>query len=218
MFNQPNFSTILQEKYQLHFIDFPGHGSLASASGEQTFSMGLFEQYVLNYMEDHQIAESSFFGFSMGGYVAIKLALSHPEKVKKVMTLGTKFFWTEEEGKKEAAKLSLEFLLAKAPHFIESLKKIHGEENIQQVLTKTQDLLLSLGHYDELPEERLKEIKIPLHLCVGDRDDMAGAYNTLKAFQSLPKDLRKLTVFPATKHNFEFFPPEKLANYILHHW
>ena len=45
-------------------------------------------------------------GHSMGGYVALKLALKRPELVDRIITLGTKFNWTPEVAAKEVKMLN----------------------------------------------------------------------------------------------------------------
>ena len=41
----------------------------------------------------------------MGGYVALHLALHHPERVQRIVTLGTKFRWDPVTAEREAARL-----------------------------------------------------------------------------------------------------------------
>ncbi len=52
-------------------LDFPGHGS---ASSTEPFSMRLFADSVLKFMDEKNAAQADIFGYSMGGYVALWLA------------------------------------------------------------------------------------------------------------------------------------------------
>jgi pimeloyl-ACP methyl ester carboxylesterase len=52
-------------------------------------------------LQKENIQSAHVFGFSMGGYVALSLALKKPELFKSIMTLGTKLDWRPEQAEKE---------------------------------------------------------------------------------------------------------------------
>src|SRR6478672_5186908 len=81
----------LKDKYTLHTINFSGHGG--EAFPNEPFSMELFANDVLHYMQQNNIEQVNIFGYSMGGYVAMYLAKHHPQKINKLITLATKFHW-----------------------------------------------------------------------------------------------------------------------------
>src|SRR5262245_23477139 len=94
---------LLSDAFEIHALDFPGHGGNEIPS--EPFSIPLFTESVLGYMDVKEIRDAFIFGYSMGGYVALSLAINYPERVRKVFTLATKFEWTEEIAMRETAQL-----------------------------------------------------------------------------------------------------------------
>src|SRR5689334_18463481 len=77
----------LASRYRIHVPEFPGHGQTVS---EEAFSIELFVSYLVDYCKTEKLERVSIFGYSMGGYVALTLALQHPELIEKIITLATK--------------------------------------------------------------------------------------------------------------------------------
>ena len=95
-------SHLLSSKFNVYSLDFDGHGS--KVSGKE-FSMELFKNNVVDFILEHGIEKTHVFGFSMGGYVALNLAKTHPHLISNIVTLGTKFNWSQEAAEKgERAK------------------------------------------------------------------------------------------------------------------
>jgi pimeloyl-ACP methyl ester carboxylesterase len=46
-------------------------------------------------MQQNQLENAAIFGYSMGGYAGMYLAKYFPERVSKLLTLATKFYWDE---------------------------------------------------------------------------------------------------------------------------
>ena len=65
----------LQESYQVHILDFTGHGQAPDT--DAPFSMKLFATNVLDYLDRNKLEKTNLFGYSMGGYVAMYLAKHH---------------------------------------------------------------------------------------------------------------------------------------------
>src|SRR6186713_1930532 len=85
------FSPLLKNDFDARAIHFSGHGGSAIPSEGYTFD--LFTRDMLNYADAHKIDKLNLFGFSMGGYAALYFAKLYPHRVRKIMTLNTKFHW-----------------------------------------------------------------------------------------------------------------------------
>ena len=68
----------LSRHYEVHTLDLRNHGA-SFWSNDTTFTA--MSEDVLDYIEHHQLAGTAVLGHSMGGKVAMALALAHPEKV-----------------------------------------------------------------------------------------------------------------------------------------
>lgn len=193
--------------YDVHVLNFDGHGG--SAIPSELFSMEMFRNSILNYMEENSISAAHFFGYSMGGYVALSLAAEFPERVKSVLTLATKFDWNEITASAEMKKLEPDIISDKVPEFAEILRQRHAPENWKVVVMKTRDFIASLG-IKPLQERDFKKIKCKVRIVVGDRDKMVSVIESLKVYSHLSSG--SLMVLPETSHPFELVDANKIIN------
>lgn len=199
-------ASLLNTAFELHTPDFSGHGGKAFPGSP--FSIELFANDVLNWMQENKIAIIDIFGYSMGGYVALYLAKHHPSRVGKVFTLATKFNWNPEGAAKEAAMLNPEKIAEKVPAFAKALEQKHGE-NWKTVLTKTAAMMLALGSSPSLSLTDLADIQQRVLISVGDKDKMVTLEETITAYRALTN--AQLLVLPQTQHPFEKVNAERIA-------
>ena len=162
---------LLAPHFRVHAFNFSGHGNNPT---DQEFSMELFQEDVLRFMKDNSLASASIFGYSMGGYVALKLAKEYPEKVQKMMTLGTKVQWDSETAEKEVRLLNPEKMVEKIPQFVEVLKKEHGSTTWKTLVTKTAEMMHGLGNGKAIDSESFKTIETEVLVCLGTEDIMVS--------------------------------------------
>ncbi|RDV13064.1 alpha/beta hydrolase [Pontibacter diazotrophicus] len=196
----------LQERFKVHTLDFTGHGGRPLP--QEPFSMQLFVQDILRLLEEKEISSTHIFGYSMGGYAALSLAQQHPQCVKSVFTLATKFSWSPETAAKEIKLLNPEKIAEKVPAFAQALATRHHPQDWKQVMHKTAEMMLYLGEQPDLTSDVLPQIQVPVHLAVGDQDNMVSVEETLWAYRQLPK--AQLQVLPATRHPLEAVSVDKL--------
>ncbi|HSH03204.1 MAG TPA: alpha/beta hydrolase [Anaerolineae bacterium] len=75
-------------RYRVYALDFWGFGDSAK-SNVDTFRLKSYVGMVYQFMETLGIQASPIFGHSMGGTVALKFALTHPERIQKVAIVGS---------------------------------------------------------------------------------------------------------------------------------
>lgn len=200
------------DRQRTHAFDFPGHGSAPFPTSD--FSIELFAEATLREMEQLGVARVSIFGYSMGGYVGLWLARHHPEKIDRVMTLGTKIDWHPEGAAREVAMLDPEMIDRKVPEFGRTLRKRHGEGRWQEVLGRTATMMTNLGDAPELSAEDFAAIERPVRMMVGDRDRMVTIEETLGAWRLLPQG--ELAILPNTPHPLEKVDQPLLLSQINH--
>lgn len=205
-----NMLTDLNEGKRVIGTDFSGHGS--KADDTIVFSMDVFindiHQQMLHYNKD----KISILGYSMGGYVAMYFAYLYPEKVEKVVTIGTRYVWTAEIAAREIKMLDADKMALKIPAFAQTLQKRHGTYNWKRVVENTAQFLLQLGNHNYLNEEILQQIKVPTLLISGDRDVMAPLEDTVSTYRLLQQG--SLAVLPNTVHAIESIDNLQLCNAI----
>lgn len=190
---------LLAADYTVHVLNFRGHGGVAIP--EAPFSITAFTEDVLCYLDQHQLQQVDIFGYSMGGYVALNLALQHPERVGRILTLATKFNWSPETAAKEVKMLQPEKVQEKVPAFATALAERHKPAEWQEVMRRTAAMMLQLGSHPLLTEDTLPRILAPVRVSVGDRDQMVSQQETAWAYRLLPNG--SLLVLPDTSHPLE---------------
>lgn len=185
--SQAQFESLKQglaPHFRVHVFNFPGHGG---NSTDQKLSMDVFLENVLRFMSDHELQSASVFGYSMGGYVALKLAMAYPEKVQKVMTLGTKIQWNAETAEKEVRRLNPEKMLEKIPRFVDSLKEEHAQEDWKNLVLKTAEMMHGLGNGKAIDLTSFAKIEASVMVCLGSEDRMVGKTESEELVDHLSK-------------------------------
>jgi esterase/lipase len=204
-------SELLKEHYYVHVMDFSGHGS---SSSNETFSIELFANDVLSYMDQKGLKTVNIFGYSMGGYVALYLAKHNPEKITKAFTFATKFNWDPEIAVKEIKMLDPEKIEIKLPAFAKALESRHSGNNWKTVLNKTADMMISLGEKNCLSLTDYTSIENPVQIGIGDKDTMVTLEETITVYRNLKN--ARLLVMPETQHPIERIDKQRLKNEILY--
>ena len=203
-------SSALSSNYKIHALNFSGHGG--TPFSEKRFSIPVFADEVINYIQENELEPLNIFGYSMGGYVAMHLAKHHPQSVNKIVTLATKFYWDEEIAAKEIKMLDADTLLQKVRAFAEQLKKRHEPNDWKIVLEKTRDMLIGLGKQNALNLEDYKTISKPALLLLGEKDKMVSVDETGAVATALVNG--KFQSLPATPHPVEQVDKDMLAGII----
>jgi pimeloyl-ACP methyl ester carboxylesterase len=79
-------------RYRVYALDFWGFGDSAKGQGsanELTFRIASYVEMVRQFMDTLGILEAPIFGHSMGGTVALQMALENPDRVVKVAVVGS---------------------------------------------------------------------------------------------------------------------------------
>ena len=200
----------LQTSFAVHTMSFEGHGGEPSSND---FSIAQFAQNVIDFLTAHSMDQVNVFGYSMGGYVALHLALHHPDKIKKIVTLGTKFQWDPESAQKEVRMLNPAKIEEKVPHFAKALEKIHAPGDWKEVMEKTAKMMIGMAEGAKLTDDDLKKIGHEAVIGIGSLDNMVTSAESEHAASLLPNaHLVKLEGVP---HPIEKVDVEVLAAYII---
>lgn len=201
---------LLSSRYDVYDLNFSGHGGKPVAGD---FSIPAFGEEVRLFMLDHQISRADFFGYSMGGYVALHLALNHPELVGRVTTLGTKFAWDPAIAEKEIKMLNPDKISEKIPHFAAALQARHQPADWKLVLHKTADMLHGLGNGQALSLAQWAAIQHPVLICLGDDDQMVTREESIAIADALPNG--RFHLLPNSKHPIEQVDLKALVDVLM---
>lgn len=191
----------LNGAHTIHVVELEGHGSTPAT--EPQFSIETFVSNVRALITARSIGQTAIFGHSMGGYVALKLAVESPELVSSVITLGTKIDWTPEIALLETSRLDASKIRAKVPAFAVHMSKRHRgvPGGWELVLARTTALMTELGDRPLIDSTFLSQIRQPVRMMVGDRDAFVSVEETAAAVKSIPNG--ELAVLPNSPHPLE---------------
>ena len=201
----------LSTSYKVYTMNFSGHGGTPLPI-DQAFSIEMFAADVLDFMVINNLEKVSVFGYSMGGYVAMYLALHHPEKIHKIITLATKFYWDSDIAAKEVTMLDASKIKLKLPAFADILKARHAPNDWEAILAKTTEMLTAIGADNVLKMADYAKISPQCMLLVGDRDKMVTVEETIAVYRSTPN--AQFAVLPGTAHPIEQVNIDMLSYFI----
>ncbi|MFN1216595.1 alpha/beta fold hydrolase [Chryseobacterium kwangjuense] len=207
------YETELSKYFKIHTFLFSGHGDVELP--ENGISIEKYTEELRNYLAQENLKDVHIFGHSMGGYAAICCALQNTERIHSIITLGTKFNWTEEQALKESKMLDPEIIISKVPKYAEQLQNQHGSK-WEKLLPAIAEMMISLGKKPFLNESSFQKIDIPVQIMTGDQDNMVSIEESVSAFRSIPN--AKLAILPDTKHPMEKVRPDLLFNLMKDFW
>jgi len=193
-------------------LEFAGHGNTPLT--DQPFGIEGFAAQLLRRLDADSVERADLFGYSMGGYVALVLARAHADRVRRIVTLGTKFEWTPDVAAQDAARLDAAKIRTKAPHFAEQLERRHADSGgWEKTLASTASMLKDLGERPILSSRQLAQITLPVCVGVGDRDSTVSIDESMRLSRQLGAG--SLAVLPSTPHPLEQVDHSRLAALIV---
>ena len=200
---------MLDHNFNVMAFNFEGHGGRAAT---REYSIALFTQNTQQLLEEQQLDKVDIFGYSMGGYVALNLALKHPDKVNSIVTLGTKFNWTAEAAARETRMLNPDKMEEKIPKFTAQLRELHHPLNWREVVEHTAGMMTAMGNGSRLEPEDLQRIPHKVLIGIGSQDNMVSLEESQDASRHLPN--ASLKVIDDFKHPIEMVDKTTLAGII----
>jgi len=189
---------LLEPHFNCYTLNFVGHGEDTNNS---EFSIPVFAEQTLNYIQNHISEPVYVFGYSMGGYVGLYIAQHYPQCISKLFTFATKLAWSIETAQKEIKMLNPETIQQKVPKFAHELELRHTGIGWKTVLEKTSGLMMELGKNPLISTDTVKNIIIPVQMGVGDKDVMVSIEETHSICKNIPHS--NFCVLPNTLHPIE---------------
>jgi pimeloyl-ACP methyl ester carboxylesterase len=193
--------TLLENDYTVYTPDFPGHGMSALSAHSQIINL---VDYLVSYLEEHQLHEPFIAGYSMGGYVALMAVLRRDLKLSKLVCLATKMHWSPLIADEEASKLNPQILQTILP----KLEAEHGP-NFPALLDSTASILRTIGAHP-LSVSEMEKLNTTCVFIRGEKDKMVSAEENLQ-FREASKHVTYIEM-PAQGHLLEKMDAPTVAN------
>jgi 3-oxoadipate enol-lactonase len=173
----------LMDNFRVIAYDIRGHGE--SDAGNEAFSIDLFVDDLIGFMDALRIHKVSLCGLSMGGYIALKAIESYPERFEALVLSDTSCLADSPEAKEKRMK-AIESIIQKgvAQYADDSVKNFFPQESfttsaevissVKEMIINTSELslcstLLALSSRLETCTG-LPDIKVPVLILVGEKD------------------------------------------------
>jgi pimeloyl-ACP methyl ester carboxylesterase len=148
---------------------------------------------------------ADFFGWSMGGGIALQIALKHPEMVRKVAISGTAFYPAGQIPNQQEMMASLTPEMFPPEWVQEYARKNPDPKGFPTLLAKIKQFAVS---WKGMTTEEIKSIQAPVLIILGD-DDIVRPEHAVEMFRLLPH--AKLAVLPMTDH----FAPVQRPKWVI---
>lgn len=191
-------------------VDFQGHGRTNDV--DRPFSAAAFAEDVLGVLDHLGIVRADFLGFSVGGAVALDLAIDHPERVRRLIVSSTSFAASGMRGSENAeavGAMTVDMIAGTPMEAAYLAKSPHPDlQHLQVLLDKLGATYV--GGFPDRTEAEVRAIAAPTLITVGDADmvslEHAVEFLRLRGgdvngdFVGVPAS--QLAVFPGTTHFF----------------
>jgi pimeloyl-ACP methyl ester carboxylesterase len=197
---------ILAKNRQVIAIELQGHGHTADTDRPLSFEQMADDTAAL--LKQLKIEQADFFGYSMGGNVALAVAIRHPGLVGKMAINGSNYGKIEDayepETYKQFKSLSADFA---PPVLKDSYDKVAPDPKQWPVLVaKVKRMGLEFKGF---AREDMKSIKAPVLITLGDHDAVRPEH-AVEMFRLIPN--AQLAVFPGGDHSLLWTSPDKLLS------
>jgi pimeloyl-ACP methyl ester carboxylesterase len=203
-------SESLYRKYNFIKIDLPGHGK--STAANRYFSIKRCAQIIERFLEKIGCSNVYVGGLSMGGAIALQLALDFPEKVKGAVLISGWSFCDEDFKIRLQSYINIlktngiqelidhlilprhftkDFALLN-PQILHEYKKIKIEQSEETYISSSRACM----EFDV--REKLIGIKIPLLLIAGEHDVLTPPYHSKIILENTKNS--KLSILPNCGH------------------
>jgi pyruvate dehydrogenase E2 component (dihydrolipoamide acetyltransferase) len=203
LFNQP----ALAERHTTFALDLPGHGGSTKAVGNG--SLRAMAEAVLEFLAAVGVHRAHLVGHSMGGAVALDLALHHPEHVASATLvcpggLGPDVAMDYIDGfiaanRRKKMEPVLQMLVANPDlvtgEMIEDVLKYKRLDGVEQALKTMRDALFPGGRQAVVLKEHLAGLRRPVQVIWGRQDRVVPAAHA----EGLPGTV-KMTMFEDAGH------------------
>ncbi|TPJ77065.1 alpha/beta hydrolase [Mesorhizobium sp. B2-6-2] len=202
-------------------VDLQGHGR--TALGERPFSLGAMGDDMAAIVKALGYDKVDVMGYSLGGGVAFRMAVQHPEAVRRLVMVSTGYaangFYDEMRPQQAQVSAAAAEFMKDTPMYKSYVAVAPKPEDFPKLL----DALGAFMRKDYDFSAEVPKLKMPVMLVYGD-SDMYKPEHEIKFFQMLGGGLKdagwmrehlsqnRLAIIPNRTHYDVFFAPELVAS------
>jgi pimeloyl-ACP methyl ester carboxylesterase len=187
----------LAQHHQVIAVELQGHGRTADT--DRAMSINVLADDVAALLDQLGIAQADVFGFSLGGFVALELAMRRPELVGKLVLASVSFRQdgyhddirnSEEHPNSPRMPTAADFQLMQDEYERLAPDPGHFAEFAEKASTM-------VGQFEGWSDDELRATQVPTLILLGDTDFLRLDH-AIKMFELMPN--AQLAVLPDTTH------------------
>ena len=169
----PNID-LLAKGHRVIGVDLQSHGRSPAADRQMRFET--MADHIAAFIKELDLGKAALFGFSLGGGVALRTAIQHPEAVDRVILMSTVFKSDGWYPEMRAAMKSM------GPETAEPMKQSPMYQAYQQVAPNVDDWpklvkqLTDLLKLDYDWSAEIPKLPVPVMIVVGDADGLPPSH------------------------------------------
>lgn len=218
-----NLLPAFAEHHQVIGVDLQGHGRTADI--DRPITAEFMAEDIVGLMEHLKIDKANFVGYSLGGWVCLKIAIKKPELINKLVIISSPFkrngFYPEILAQQDQMGPESAEFLKQTPMYQMYASIAPKPEDWKRLVTKMSETIKRDFDWSE----EIKTIKVPTMLVAGDADIFPPSH-AVEFFNLLGGGLKdggwdgsgvsnaRLAILPGLTHYNIFMKPE-LAETIL---
>ena len=195
----------LAKSHRVILVELQGHGRTGDI--DRPLSFGQMAEDVAALLKQLKIQQTDVFGYSMGGSVAVALAIKHPELVRKLAILGTGTGASKDTFDPEAYKQfkSMTPETFNFPQVKDPYTRLAPDPSKWPVLVSK--IIKMDDDFKGFPEKDVKSIKAQTLVMMGDHDAIRTEHATEVA-RLIPN--AQLAIIKDGDHFVLFMSPDKV--------
>ena len=187
---------VWERTFRVYALDFSGHGR-SRPLDEDVPTWETFVADASTAIDHFDLQGAAVFGFSMGGAVALALALARPDAVGRLAVHGVNVQWDDAEVEAMVGRMDPERMEAEHPFWARRLAEVHGAGRWRRLVD--QMISFTRGLPDRhLADADLARIACPTRISAGDRDRFFDVRHAVGLYRAIPD--ASLHVLPGLDH------------------
>ncbi len=199
----------LAQEHQVIAVELQGHGRTNDIDRPLTYEQ--MADDVATLLKEIGIEQADIFGYSMGGTVALAVAIRHPSIVGKVVINGSHFAALEEAYEAESARQFSSLPPDFAPPILKDAYDRLSPDP-KQWPTLVAKIKKMGAEFKGFAREDLQAIQAQFLITVGDRD-VVRPEHAVEMYRLIPNS--QLAVFPGADHFMLFQSPQRLLPTVI---
>ncbi len=199
----------LEPHFHVLAFDFAGHGGSAPYD-DDVLSVDFLADNIRGVLDYFDLESAHLFGFSIGGFVALRFALLHRRRAGRLAVHGANVDWNDQLADVMNARLDAEMLESRYPAIAQRLEEFH--DNWRHLFARVNRMILDLPSHRQT-QHALHRIDHPVLVSAVDRDDLLPLGVPFSLHRALPNST--LAILPGTRHAFRDLDPVLYARLLV---